>query len=347
MPLRAKLNKQDVYAFNYEKDSWNKLKETYKKQELLMPCCNRKAVPKTSKLGTYFFAHAKKDDCLSGIESDEHLSLKNLIAKVALSFGWDVITEKQGETPTGEKWIADVFCLKGNAQLVFEVQWSYQSNNEFKRRQQKYKLSGIRSLWLYKLKSSKQYSIHDIPYEYETPVFAIKFKKSTKELYVPQFDCSVSDFVEGIFNHQLKWSPFFGEELIAKIILSDIEYSCWRCHQNINIILGVSFFNKYNKEIGFIQFDDKGIPELILSSIDNYELASYGVGRIKRYYNRFLNSCINCGSIIKDWLVFGYLRGYRQYGEPSKLNFPVKNGIKIPYIKGEWYFKKKNSEYFF
>ena len=52
-----------------------------------------------------------------------------------MALGWDVVTEKHGETPDGERWIADVFCTKGTVKIVFQVQWPPQSVEEFKRRQ--------------------------------------------------------------------------------------------------------------------------------------------------------------------------------------------------------------------
>ena len=37
-----------------------------------MPCCEADAIPKTSRRGTAFFAHARKGDCTTAPESDEH-----------------------------------------------------------------------------------------------------------------------------------------------------------------------------------------------------------------------------------------------------------------------------------
>ena len=91
MPLRACLNDEVIFAFKYDEDAWHELKATYKAQALVMSCCESKAIPKISKLNNYFFAHSKKSECLVPLESVEHIFLKTLIAKTAMSLGWDVI----------------------------------------------------------------------------------------------------------------------------------------------------------------------------------------------------------------------------------------------------------------
>ncbi len=115
MPLRARLNEKDIIAYEFDENSWSQLKASYKKETLIMPCCDNKAIPKISKLNNYFFAHARRSGCTTGPETFEHIFLKTLIAKSASSLGWNVVTERVGETPDGERWIADVFCTKGKA----------------------------------------------------------------------------------------------------------------------------------------------------------------------------------------------------------------------------------------
>ncbi|MBF4069172.1 hypothetical protein ISJ33_23825 [Burkholderia pseudomallei] len=113
-----------------------------------MPCCGRAAIPKTSKRGNYFFAHAVRGDCTSAPESQDHIFLKSLIAKAAKSAGWTVVTEWSGTAPNGERWIADVFCQKGSAKVAIEVQLSYQTVEELRRRTSNYRASGVRVAWV-------------------------------------------------------------------------------------------------------------------------------------------------------------------------------------------------------
>ena len=81
MPLRAITNKETIHAYNLSPKEWIQLKEERKKLKLTMPCCDNKAIPKTSNLGTQFFAHSRRGGCTSKPESKEHLLAKTIIAK--------------------------------------------------------------------------------------------------------------------------------------------------------------------------------------------------------------------------------------------------------------------------
>lgn len=117
-----------------------------------MACCGQNGISKTSKLNNFYFAHKSRSDSLYAKESAEHLYLKFLIAKIAHESGWDVTTEKQGTTQNGEAWIADVFCTENKARLAFDIQLSQQTDSELEARPSKYTASGIRTLWLRKLR---------------------------------------------------------------------------------------------------------------------------------------------------------------------------------------------------
>ena len=239
MPLRAKLNKKDVFSYEFDENSWNQLKASYKKETLMMPCCDNKAIPKISKLNNYFFAHARRSGCTSAPETFEHIFLKTLIAKIACSLGWDVTTEKVGETPEGKRWIADVFCIKGKAKIAFEIQWSSQTETEFKRRQEKYIASGVRTAWLYKLRRNQDY----LPTVYEMPAFGIQIKSDSGEMSVPQFDLSIDEFVRGMLEGKLKWRPKRNEKLIGKLIT---DYNqCWRCNTKLTLFFLYIYIFRY------------------------------------------------------------------------------------------------------
>jgi hypothetical protein len=266
-----------------------------------------------------------------------------------------LLLEMPGKTPDDEQWIADVFCTKGNASLAFEVQWSPQTKDEFIRRQEKYKASGVRAAWLYRLRGNRDYYRMDIPYEYETPVFGIRYRESSKDLYVPQFDVSVDDFVSGMLQGKLKWIPIKGKPLTAKLI--PVEESCWRCKKTTKWIVGMSFHNRAGEEIPSVCFTDVGVPELIMKHTNNKTLASYGVGAIKRRYSKtavasyLSNGCRHCDAIQGDFFVStAFSHGGCNEGiylEPI-LEFTIHNGQEgAPYIESDWYFEGKPSKYSF
>ncbi len=149
VPIRAASDQGDIHVFALDAEQWAELKAAYKGLSLHMPCCGVAAVPKTSTRGTYFFAHARRGECITADESPEHLYCKSLIAKAALEAGWTVTTERLGVSPDGEKWVADVFCEKGMAKLALEVQMSPQTDEETLRRQRRYKASGVRGAWFF------------------------------------------------------------------------------------------------------------------------------------------------------------------------------------------------------
>lgn len=343
MPLRARLNGENVYSYEFNEKSWNELKASYKKQILMMPCCENKAIPKVSKLNNYFFAHARKGQCTSAPESFEHIFLKTRIAKIASSLGWNVITEKMGETPNGEGWVADVFCTRGKAKIAFEIQWSSQTKAEFERRQNKYIASGIRNVWLYRLRHNQD----SFPTRYKIPAFGIQYRKDSDEMYVPQFKETIDDFVQGMLTGRLKWRPHEGEELVGKLIT--YVQQCWRCKEDTRVILGVGFYDGDGIELELVSFQEDGIPEFILQQVSNSILAEDGIGAIKSRYHKTMgeayvsNGCCHCDAIQgasyywDEWVEYVYTGSL---GEPM-MQFRFKDAQEVFRIESKWYFDCK------
>ena len=353
MPLRAILNQKDVFSYEFDEDSWNQLKASYKQETLMMPCCDNKAIPKISKLNNYFFAHARRSGCTSAPETFEHIFLKTLIAKIARSLGWDVTTEKIGETPEGERWIADVFCIKGKAKIAFEIQWSPQTETEFKRRQEKYIASGVRAAWLYKLRRNQDY----LPAVYGIPAFGIEIKSDSGKMSVPQFDLPIDEFVRGMLEGKLKWRPKQNEELVGKLVT---DYNrCWKCKKKTRVILGVEIYDKEGINLSGWYFhgnepDEKfSVPNFILQHVNNSDLVQNGIGPIKRRYSNTMqkaylsNGCFHCDAIQGRWFLW-YAWVDAVCGDKKKpiMDFSFINGYKNFRVVGKWYFGKEPSRSF-
>lgn len=230
MPIRAASDQGDVHAFALDAEQWAELKATYRGMNLHMPCCGVAAVPKTSARGNYLFAHARRGECATADESPEHLYCKSLIAKAALDAGWAVTTERPGVSPTGEVWVADIFCEKGSAKLALEVQMSPQTDEETIRRQFRYKASGIRGAWFFGAQARKG----TIPFNQDTPAFKLHFVVLGKLPTVERFDVSLPAFVTALLQKQVVWTvPIYSKPHLVEFI----EDVCWACKASVKQVL--------------------------------------------------------------------------------------------------------------
>lgn len=155
MPLCC-LNRehQPIYSFRLNGGDWDALAEKNRKEHhLRMACCDGAVTLKRSPYGTQFFAHARRRDGCSGPESAEHLLAKEIIARAVESSGWQARVEHRH--PAGN-WTSDVVALRDGQQIVFEVQFSPQTPDETKRRDERYRADGVECVWL--LKAPKTFS---------------------------------------------------------------------------------------------------------------------------------------------------------------------------------------------
>lgn len=106
--------------------------------DLLMPCCPAPAVPKLSP-GHPFFAHAGAGgDCSTSEESQWHLAAKILVRSVLENLGCRATLEESGVGNSG-RWQADVWAERDGVKLAVEIQRSYQSLRDYRRRQEPYR----------------------------------------------------------------------------------------------------------------------------------------------------------------------------------------------------------------
>ena len=344
MPLRALKDGQTIHSYNFSETEWRQLKEDKKNFTLLMPCCQNRAILKTSKLGTQFFAHSKRGDCTSQAESKEHLLAKTIIAQTCQDFGWEVTTEYQGETPNGEKWIADVYAKKNRVQLVFEVQWSPQREEVTRQRQERYRASGIRSAWLAKEKKRDYYEIE----EYELPYFEIRYDEKSNNFSIPKYNVTLQEFIKGMLNKELTWFPQKNMEVNSGlVVLGD---NCWKCHQPINVVAGLYVTNKEKNFSEFYKF--KIVDKTIQSMLTRELKEEYKIGPIKQRYSRTVqqqylsNGCYYCDAIYGDFFLTEQLMEYHDYNDFEPI-ITIKHrlGKEIPLPYQSWYFQGKRKNY--
>ncbi|TDV89211.1 competence protein CoiA [Halomonas alkaliantarctica] len=302
MPLKCELDGESCFSFTYTASGWDELKAVRKERDLRMSCCGKKAIPKTSALGTQFFAHARRGDCTSGQESREHLLAKYLIAKGAHTAGWQVDTEHRGITPDGETWIADVFATKGNAKVALEVQWSPQSEQETRRRQQRYRASGVRGAWF--LRSYRRYnpSFLSILSEQATPSFVISLDESGHDFQVSRFQTTLSCFVNDLLSGAIQWGPKPGEQGRAgPVVLEDY---CWKCRRLTGVVASLALEDSYGIRRGGFDYDDPRIRNDLIRMVSDPNLKrQHQIGELTHRFSRterssyFSNGCFHCGAL--------------------------------------------------
>lgn len=302
MPLRARFNGKDVFAFEFAKDDWDEFKSSSKGEPLLMPCCDSRAIPKTSKLGNHFFSHKTKGDCSSEAESQEHLFIKGVIACAAKEAGWNVTTEWPGETPHGEKWVADVLCTRGNAKVVLEVQLSKQSPGEVRARQRRYKESGLRCAWFASERTFKKapHLANYIHSSKDIPFFRIAAPVVGVDPMVDEFDFPLSKFVVELLNGNVTWKE---EPIVEDGLIHYVDDTCWKCGEPNKQVCGHSF-DWYSKIVKTVPNASTVLKDMLDNVITNPELSSLGLNTIASADDLkgnapgfpYCNHCQHCGA---------------------------------------------------
>lgn len=155
-----------IYAEDFSASEWEDLKLRIMRgtQNLTLPCCGAKASLRSGLSRRQHFAHFRGKSCKSDAWSDysgnqskrkkeksesfDHKRIKEIIREVAEKSGWHAQKEYEGHSPSGDSWFADVFAEKGEFKIVFEIQISPQQFTVYRIRQQRYRESGIKCIWL-------------------------------------------------------------------------------------------------------------------------------------------------------------------------------------------------------
>lgn len=312
MPLRAIAGQRNINAFECTDAEWAALKKTYRDEGLVMPCCPSVAIPKTSKLGTFFFSHARRGECTSAPESAEHIYLKTVIAKAAVEAGWSVVTEWRGTTPEGEGWVADVFCQKGSGKIALEAQVSYQTVEALKERQEIYKRSGVRAAWFAYSSKFKDNYLHPSK---DIPFFRVKPFSAGAEPVMIGFEASLSEFVLGLLARKIVWK--FDPWVYQIHYLNDI---CWKCKKQVRQVFGSSI-DVYGESAKTVP-NMSTVLEGFFEFITNDELRSLGlnsIGRFERLKGNapgfpYCNQCIHCGAPQNNYYVMKKIEGDADFG---------------------------------
>ena len=252
MPLRCETpDGVTIQATDCDEAQWEALRvRNRERRDLIMPCCNADTVLKKSPRGTRFFAHKPSKDkarCHWKPETEVHRYLKTVALNAARNAGWTAHTEEPGTRPDGEEWTADVLARKGRHIVAVAIQWSGQTNDETMKRQERYRQSGVRGLWLLRQP--------DFPNSKDLPAACIGGSLEDRlKILIPRHDPdfdrrsrrNVNDwlqvvepeaFMQAVFERRFRFGAEHAREVQARIETGTME--CWRCRRDTRIVIGL------------------------------------------------------------------------------------------------------------
>lgn len=322
---------EKIYSFQYTAAQWLELKAQRNWLNLRMPCCGASAILKTSSLGTQFFAHKSKQDqnChASDGESAEHIFAKYLVSKALYEEGWQVETEKRGQTDDGQLWVADIYAehTEVSKGMVVEIQWSAQSYEQTAYRQSLYEKSNLRCVWL--LRNGRQRKAADAltgHYAQRTkflPVFTL-IKAEDKSFRVhniyiqpngneaPQaISMELTDFIKCLFSKGLEFTP--RGDCSEHLSLTLMKNQCCYCKKDIVVVGRVNHYKlHYGQKISLLHNATVRCVSRDCRELINHVFRPlYNFAEVKLRKNKttkalyIANACIYCdsamGSLMED-----------------------------------------------
>lgn len=328
-----------IQAFDLDAEQWKALKAHNRQSgDLRMPCCEAGVVLKQSKRGTRFFAHKKVGLCLTADESEEHRQLKLIAVEAARSCGWHAETEVPGVSPSGEPWRADVLATKGNAKVAIEVQWSGQVDEETLRRQQRYRDSGVRGLWLIRqpgfpvieelpavcIGGTIEDGFHALlPYQWRRMTRNDRQSRQGWKSVLPMLE-----FLSAAFNRRLRWGRIteIGAHAEAEVFVAEAD--CEHCGVITDIIVGIDL--KIAGERVDVSLLDLTPYDSLIREVRGHLPQGFDQSPLKVRYSRtrneryLSNGCSGCDRLYGDF----YLAGYRNEAAVA-CRFPIS-------LTGDW-----------
>lgn len=324
MPLKCLRNGTPVYAFDIALDEqWEELRQENKLHHTLrMSCCNSDVILRTSKHKLRHFAHAPEAECSSAGETMEHLLAKQRIVEGVRRANWSAHAEHPGSTPSGEGWIADVLATKQSSRAAFEVQWSKQSEEETRQRNDRYRSSGVYDFWLFRqlgFPIEKKIRAFNLTFEPGAALLNVRLPSSSysQDSIRPGNDkadywgqtIELSRFVEGVLKNKLKFAPALGKAMPVEILTRPA--ICWNCKQTTLLVKEIVFAadrlfpGHGNIKLGlhnFLEFLDDG-EQVISAMLPKAFLKAHNIGELKQRYNHmdkgrhFSNGCVYCDRV--------------------------------------------------
>ena len=324
MSFKCTSRDQELLSIDFDAEGWEDLRARNRKDRVLkMTCCSADVTLRKTKLGTQYFAHAKKGSCSAGTDSAEVMLAREMIAKAVRRAGWSITVEAAGTLSEEDRWVVDVLASReGEKPVAFKVQWARLPLDEVTRYQALSQAAGIRTLWLMRQqsipveKAAPAFRLdHDVdanicvvslPWPYYHPAFATS-KNSDGPNYWRQH-IELGKFIEGALGGKLRFAPQVGRTLPLDVCAAYTD--CWRCKKTTGLVIDLCFAasrvlqGTADVMANIYDFDDEGRgAALLMSTLPAALLAPHGIGLIKSRYSRtegqpyLSNGCIHCDAL--------------------------------------------------
>ena len=324
MSFKCKSGDQDLLSIDFDADGWEDLRARNRKDRALkMTCCGADVTLRQTKLGTQYFAHAKKGSCPAGTDPAEVLLAREVIAKAVRRAGWNVSVEAAGTSSGEDGWTVDVLASReGGKPVAFKLQWGRLPLDEVSRFQSVFQAAGIRTLWLMRQQSipvekaapafrlghdaDANMCVVSLPGPYYHPAFATNKNSNDPNYWRQHID--LGRFVEGALGGKLRFAPQVERTLPLDVCAAYTE--CWRCKKTTGLVIDLCFAasrvlqGAADVTAKIYDFDDEGRGgALLMSTLPAALLAPHGIGPIKPRYSRtegqpyLSNGCIHCDAL--------------------------------------------------
>ncbi len=299
MPLRAFLNNEEILSIDYNSQEWSDLKFKIKNENssITLPCCKQTGFLRTSSKGLNHFVHYKNKSiiCDWQNETPQHLKSKIEIIKACKKNGWQAIPEF-----SQNDWRADVLAIKKSAKIAFEVQWSKQTFEETRLRQENFKKDGVKGCWFFRIFPTEFMFDNTVTKAFkDLPIFKI-FENQQGEIIVSlnSTEKGIFEFVDDLLNRRLKYCEHLRSNPENEFEISFYERECPNCKEK-----HLSYFTSEIRSccgniIPFAQFSNK-------KGSDFYQILEHSFYEIRQSgENKFLKlgvlRCDNCKTEFDD-----------------------------------------------
>lgn len=319
MPLRAYLKNEEIISIDQDKIQWDDLKIKLKSKELILilPCCKQEGFLRTSSKGLKHFVHAKsKNSCDWKPESPEHLSAKIEIIEACKEIGWTAIPEY-----SENNWRADVLAVQNENRIAFEIQWSRQTFEETKFRQDRYKESNVRGCWFFRSapKELREFEGEHLKANKEIPSFRI-FKDDNSKIIaqLKHTQIPLKNLVRQLLKGKLKFCENIRLKPKQEVTIIFFETKCWKCHksqhlwtvkQNLVTVCNQPYYIM-NSMWDNKDFDKSPkIYNAIIEFLQTEQGKNLKIGQLKNRFSKSVKSnylshgCVYCDAIFGDFFL--------------------------------------------